>query len=132
MKIKLIIIASLATLVFDFSCKPNCTGKEIYFGLIYANKSDTLNIYFDKKLAVSKIIKEDYTGHFQDRKDKLTTSCVNSDSMHVRVTVNNRDTLFYLHPKEVTECYIGVSMAGIIHVYYNYVQGGFREYDPKR
>jgi len=132
MKIKLFIIACLAPLLFDFSCKPVCTGKEIYFGLIYANKNDTLNIYFDKKLAVSRVIREEYTGHFQDREDKLTTSCVNNDSMQVRVTVNNCDTLFYLHTKEVTECYVGVDIRGGIKVYYNYVEGGFREYDPKR
>lgn len=118
--------------LFGVSCNLGCAGKKIYFGLLYAQKGDTLKIYFDKKLVVDKAIEAHYTGYFQDRKDKLTTVCAIKDSILTKVVVNKRDTTFLIHPNEINECYVGSDIAGGIRIYYNYVDGGFREYDPKR
>lgn len=132
MKTTLFILACLAASLFVVSCNPRCEGKKIYFGLIYAQQGDTLKVFFDDKLIANRVIKEDYTGHFQDKKDKLTTVCANKDSVLTRVIVNRSDTTFYIIRNDIKECYVRANIAGEIHVYYNYVIGGFREYDPKR
>jgi hypothetical protein len=132
MKIRIVMLASIAFSLFGLSCNSECSGKKIYFGLIYARQDDTLKVFFDEKLVANKVVREDYIGHFQDKNDKLTIACANKDSILTKIVVNRRDTTFFIYPKDINECYVGADKAGVIRVYYNYVDGGFRKYDPKR
>jgi hypothetical protein len=132
MKNRILVMSYIALSFLGDSCSVPCSDKRIPLGLISANGSDSLKIIVDDKVVVDKIIKEDFIGHFQDKKHRLTTLCTNKDSVPVSVKINNRDTVFYLRPKEIKECYVGADVKGFVVIFYNYEVGGFREYDPKR
>ncbi|WP_145671483.1 hypothetical protein [Chitinophaga polysaccharea] len=101
-------------------------------GLVYANKNDSLKVILNNKVMIEKVIKEEYDGHFESKKDRLATWCISEDSVLVKIIFNSRDTSFYLHPKLIKGWYVGCDLQKYIDIYYDYEKGGLGDYAPFR
>lgn len=132
MKNIIYLVCSLVAIFFTASCNLFCTGKKINFGLIYANANDSIQITVDNKVVAQKIVKNDLLGNFGDKKNRLAVVCLTKDSVLVSISINERDTSFYLHPKKIKECYVGSTIRKIIKVYINYEIGGLGDNSPFR
>lgn len=132
MRLFLIVVFAFFSVFLLTGCDKKCEGKKITFGLIYGNKGDSVRIFLDSARMIAIHLSEDYKGQVESKEDRLFTACVVKDSILVQISINRRDTSFFIDPKQIKECYVGSSIYGIIHVYHNRVNGGFGIYDPKR
>lgn len=90
---------------------------------MFANYNDSLSIEVDHKLMFSGILKDssDEYGYFE-RYD-LFDVCVEGDSVLVRVNFNKKDSIFYLLPRDIDQCYAGNNIADEISLWYDFAKG---------
>lgn len=118
----------IIALEFAASCSKKCKGKRIHFGFVFGNKGENFKVYVEGKLRGERTLRENHLERFEDPRFRMFTLCASKDSLSVRVQVNSSDTSFYIYPRDIKECYISTDVGGGILIFYNYEQGGFREY----
>ncbi|PSL19904.1 hypothetical protein [Chitinophaga ginsengisoli] len=107
-------------LVTAFSC--NQCDHAVNFGCLAANKGDTAYIYVDDQLVYKKVFGAAYFESRETIKPSVRDYCASADSIKVRAGFNRHDTIFYLNPREIKECYVGNSIYGDLLVFYNHVK----------
>ncbi|SFW58051.1 hypothetical protein [Chitinophaga sancti] len=111
----------ICCLAFAISACNKCLSS-VNFGCLAANKGDTAYIYLDNKLAYQQVFENKYFESRETIKPGFRNYCATSDSIKVRAGFNQRDTVFYVDPKKVVDCYIGNSTSNEIMVFYNPVR----------
>jgi hypothetical protein len=121
------------------ACKPYCSGIQLSVSVGYASPGDTLSIYTDSTLIVSKLFQHDLLSSIRDKRNKVTEICATKDSLLINISYNSKDsskhisakdTSFYIHPKELKGFTVGLSIRHEIHVYLDKVKGGYGVYEP--
>ena len=110
------------------SCQKKCNGKRIHFGFLAGKKGDQFKVYIDDKIRSERTLREDQIARFEDPRFRMFSLCTSADSLFTRISVNSMDTTFFIHTKDIKECYVGKDFNGHIIVIFNYERGGFRGY----
>ncbi|WP_120516166.1 hypothetical protein [Chitinophaga barathri] len=132
MKIHILLYFLLITLLqFPASCN-HCDGKDLGFYFVGGRKDDEFKIYINGILQKERKIETDFSNNLSQPPRPIFRYCSGKDSLKIGLALNNRDTIFYVHPKDIKDCYIGVDVLGYFVVYYNHEKGGLGPFSPVR
>lgn len=128
----LLFLLSLFAWMVSISCGKMCSGNEIHFVLIYGNPGDSFRIFIDDSFKAGTKLKASRLSRVGNPADRFFSICTSKDSLKVRVLANLHDTTFYIHSKEIMECFVGINMPGQLNVFQITQKDGYGEFSPVR
>ncbi len=98
----------LVATVFAISCSEVDTCEyDVNVQLLSAIPGDSINVIVADSIEYSKKFTAPFYISVKNRKYLIKNICINKDSFNIDLKFNNRDTSFYVYPKQINSVLVG-------------------------